>query len=819
MEDGISASPLATDPVCGMTVDPAKAKARFEYKGKTYFFCCQGCETKFEADPERWLAPKPKVATPLVQLGGMPAPSAPVQAASAATEYICPMDPEASKSGPGVCSKCGMALEPATPTAASTRTEYTCPMHPEVVRSEPGSCPKCGMALEPRTVSAEESNPELDSMTRRLWVCAALTAPLLFFMFAQMAGVHALAGGWTGWVEFVLATPVVIWGGAPFFERGWFSVVSRNLNMFTLIAIGSGAAYLYSVAALFAPGMFPASLRNAAGHGALYFEASAVIIVLVLLGQVLELKARSRTGSALRALLGLAPKTARRLGANNTEAEVDIAAIEVGDRLRVRPGEKVPVDGVVVEGRSSVDESMVSGEAMPVEKVDGGKVIGGTINGTGSFIMRAERVGGATMLAQIVKMVGEAQRTRAPIQRLADRVAAWFVPLVLIAGAATFAVWLGLGPQPRFTFALVNAVAVLMIACPCALGLATPMAIMVGTGRGASAGILFRNAEALELLQKVDTLVVDKTGTLTLGKPALTEIVTADGVEETDLLQAASALERASEHPLAQAILQGAKERGIEVEAANDFSSLTGKGVRGMFRGKSVSLGNAALMAERGVLLDALHGRAESLQREGKTVVFVAANQRLLGVLAISDPLRDSAAKAIADLKRDGVEVMMATGDNAVTAASIAGKLGIAFEADMLPEGKAELIKRLQAQGKVVAMAGDGINDAPALAQAQVGIAMGNGTDVALETGGVTLIHGDLAGIVRARRLSERTMANIRQNLFFAFFYNALGVPLAAGVLYPAFGVLLSPMIAAAAMSLSSVSVIGNSLRLRGVKL
>jgi Cu+-exporting ATPase len=809
MEQGTAAP--AIDPVCGMKVDPAKAKARFEYKGATYFFCCQGCATKFEADPERWLAPK--AAPQLVQLGSTPiAPSKPN---ASPVEYICPMDPEVSQMGPGACPKCGMALEPAVPAAAATKTQYTCPMHPEVVRDQPGSCPKCGMALEPRTVTVDASNPELDSMTRRLWVSGALTLPLLGFMFAP----HALSGAWLGWVEFVLATPVVLWGGAPFFERGWLSVVTRNLNMFTLIAIGSGAAYLYSVVALIAPGLFPASFRDAAGHTGLYFEAAAVIVVLVLVGQVLELNARSRTGSALKALLGLAPKTARRLGANGAETEVEIASILAGDRLRVRPGEKVPVDGEVVDGRSSVDESMVSGEPMPVEKSDGAKVIGGTVNGTGSFVMRADRVGADTLLAQIVKMVGDAQRTRAPIQRLADRVAGWFVPLVIIAALITFAVWAVLGPQPRFAYALVNAVAVLLIACPCALGLATPMAIMVGTGRGASAGILFRNAEALEMLQKVDTLILDKTGTLTLGKPALTEILTADGASETELLQIAAGLEQASEHPLAQAILKGVKQRGVNAEPAEEFASVTGKGVSGTVQGKTVAIGNTAMMAEQKVATGALSSRVEALQREGKTVMYVAAGSHLLGALAVSDPIRDSAAEAIAALKREGVSVMMATGDNAMTAAYVAARLGIDFEADMLPQGKAELVKRLQAQGKVVAMAGDGVNDAPALAQAQVGIAMGTGTDVAMEAGGVTLVHGDLAGIVRARTLSKRTMANIRQNLFFAFFYNGLGVPLAAGVLYPAFGLLLSPMIAAAAMSFSSVSVIGNSLRLRGVKL
>jgi len=787
------------DPVCGMRVDPAKAAATIAYGGKSYFFCGKGCAAKFEADPAKWLAPKAEV-------------KAAPDAAAMRVKYVCPMDPEVSRMGPGTCPKCGMALEPAVPEAAATKTEWTCPMHPEVLRAEAGNCPKCGMALEPRTVTVDAANPELDSMTRRLWVCAVLTVPLLAMMFGMKAA-------WLEWVEFALATPVVMWGGAPFFERGWMSVVTRNLNMFTLIAIGAGAAYLYSVVAMLAPGLFPASFRDAEGHLGLYFEASAVIVVLVLLGQVLELKARSRTGSALKALLGLAPKTARRVAESGAEDEVEISSIRVGDRLRVRPGEKVPVDGVVVEGRSSVDESMVSGEPMPVAKDAGAKVVGGTINGTGGFVMHAERVGSDTLLAQIVKMVGEAQRTRAPIQRLADRVAGYFVPAVVLAAVITFAVWAVWGPEPRFAHGLVNAVAVLIIACPCALGLATPMAIMVGTGRGASEGVLFRNAEALETLEKVDTLVVDKTGTLTVGKPKLTEIVTADGFAETALLQIAASLEQGSEHPLASAILNAAKERGVEAEAVDGFESVTGKGVRAMLRGKRVAIGNASMMDEAREAVDAMRERVEMLQGEGKTVVFVGEDGRLAGVLAVSDPIKESAAGAIAALKKDGIKVVMVTGDNAVTAAYVAGKLGIEFEAGVLPQGKAEVVKRLQAAGHIVAMAGDGVNDAPALAQAQVGIAMGTGTDVAMETGGVTLVHGDLDGIVRARRLSRRTMTNIRQNLFFAFIYNALGVPLAAGVLYPVFGLLLSPMIAAAAMSFSSVSVIGNSLRLRAVKL
>ena len=803
---------VTIDPVCGMKVDPAKAAAKIEFEGKTYLFCGKGCAAKFEADPAKWLQPK---ALAPVQVSS----SRPVPAAEMQVEYVCPMDPEVSRMGPGVCPKCGMALEPARMEAAATRTEYTCPMHPEIVRAEPGNCPKCGMALEPRTLTVEAANPELDNMTRRLWVCGVLTVPLLIEMVVMLVNPHALHGQWVGWLEMALATPVVLWGGAPFFERAWFSVKTRNLNMFTLIGMGSGAAYLYSVAAVLAPGVFPDSFRSASGELGLYFEAASVIIVLVLLGQVLELKARSRTGSALKALLGLAPAMARRVVEDGGESEVPLAEVRVGDRLRVRPGEKIPVDGVVMEGRSSVDESMVSGEPMPVEKVAEAQVVGGTINGTGSFVMRAERVGQDTMLAQIVKMVGEAQRTRAPIQRVADRVAGYFVPAVLLCAVVAFVVWAGWGPQPRFAHALVSAVAVLIIACPCALGLATPMAIMVGMGRGAGAGVLFRDAQALELLEKVNVLVVDKTGTLTEGKPKLTEIVTVDGGAETVLLQMAVSLENASEHPLAQAILAGAKERGVEPMAVDGFDAKTGLGVAGMVQGRKVLVGNLALMEDGRVASDALKTRVEAMQEEGKTVMYVAVDGRLAGVLAVSDPIKDSAAKAVAVLRRDGVKVVMVTGDHQATAAFVAGKLGVEFEAGVLPQGKADVVKRLQAEGRVVAMAGDGVNDAPALAAAQVGIAMGTGTDVAMETSGLTLLHGDLDGIMRARRLSQRTMANIRQNLFFAFVYNALGVPLAAGVLYPVFGWLLSPMIAAAAMSLSSVSVIGNSLRLRSVEL
>ena len=660
-------------------------------------------------------------------------------------------------------------------------------------------------------------------MTRRFWVGVALTVPLLAVMVSDILPghpiQHLLPGAWLGWIEFALATPVVLWAGWPFFERGWESIVNRSPNMFTLISIGAGSAYLYSVVAVIAPGIFPATFRDMSGNLGVYFEAAAVITVLVLLGQVLELKARSQTSSAIKALLSLAPKTARKISADNKEADVPLSDIKVGDQLRVRPGEKVPTDGVVTEGRSSVDESMVSGEPIPVEKTTDAKVVGGTINGTGSFVMKTERVGNDTLLAQIVKMVSEAQRTRAPIQRLADTVASYFVPAVLVSSAITFVVWAIFGPQPHYAHAIVNAVAVLIVACPCALGLATPMSIMVGTGKGAGEGILIRNAEALEIFEKVNTLVVDKTGTLTEGKPRLTEVIPAEGSDEKQLLQSVASLEKASEHPLAAAILAGAKEKNIELVDVSDFQSITGKGVTGTLQGKHIGIGNAALMQDLGADPASLRGRAEDLQKDGQTVMFVAVDKRFAGLIAVADPIKDSAAEAIKELKEAGIKVVMVTGDNHTTAAAVAQKLGIDFEADVLPEKKAEVVKKLQSEGAIVAMAGDGVNDAPALAQAQVGIAMGTGTDVAMETGGITLVKGDLRGIVKARRLSQRTMSNIRENLFFAFIYNALGVPLAAGVLYPAFHLLLNPMIAAAAMSFSSVSVIANALRLRGTKL
>jgi Cu+-exporting ATPase len=738
---------------------------------------------------------------------------------SSAGRYTCPMHPEVQTAKPGACPRCGMALEAVDVAPPTERVEYTCPMHPQIVRDGPGSCPICGMALEPRTVSVETANPELADMTRRFWVGVALSVPLVLVMVSDLLPGHPLQrllhGGLLGWVEFALATPVVLWCGWPFFVRGWESVVHRSPNMFTLIAIGSGSAYLYSVAAVAVPQMFPSTFRDASGQLALYFEAAAVITVLVLLGQVLELRARSQTSGAIRALLGLTPKVARRISDCGMESDVPLMNVRVGDRLRVRPGERVPTDGVVLEGGSSVDESMVSGEPIAVEKGAGSKVVGGTMNGTGGFVMKAERVGADTLLAQIVKMVSEAQRTRAPIQRLADKVAAYFVPAVLLAAIATFVVWAIFGPEPRYAHALVNAVAVLIIACPCALGLATPMSIMVGTGRGASEGILIRNAEALEIFEKVDTLVVDKTGTLTEGRPSLTEVIPAEGFNETDLLQWVASLEQASEHPLAEAIVEGARKKEIALVPVAEFQSITGKGVTGVLLGKRIGVGSLALVEGVGAPSAALQAKAEELRKEGQTVMFVSSDGRSAGLIAVADPIKDTTVEAIEQLKGLGIRVIMVTGDNHTTAAAVARRLGIDFEADVLPEKKAEVVKRLQSEGAIVAMAGDGVNDAPALAQAQVGVAMGTGTDVAMEAGGITLVRGDLRGIVKARRLSQRTMSNIRQNLFFAFFYNALGVPLAAGVLYPVFGVLLNPMIAAAAMSFSSVSVIANALRLR----
>ena len=704
------------------------------------------------------------------------------------------------------------------------RIEYTCPMHPQIVRDKPGICPICGMTLEPRTLVAEEQNPELADMSRRFWVSVALTVPVFVLGMSDVVAPNAimrlLSMRAMQWVQLALATPVVLWGGWPLFVRGWQSLVHRSLNMFTLIAIGTGVAYLFSVIATVVPWVFPASFRGAAGEMPVYFEAAAVITTLVLLGQVLELRARSRTGSAIRALLGLAPRTARLIRAGAPEVDVPLAEVQVGDRLRVRPGEKIPVDGVVEEGRSAVDASMVTGESLPVEKLPGDPVIGGTVNGTGGVVMRAERVGSHTLLSQIVKMVAEAQRSRAPIQGLADKVAAYFVPAVVLVALVSFVVWALVGPKPAMIYAIVNAVAVLIIACPCALGLATPMSIMVGTGRGATGGVLIKNAEALELLEKVDTLVVDKTGTLTEGKPKLVSVVTANSVSEPELLRLAAALEHGSEHPLASAILAGAKERGVEPSAAAAFESVTGKGVRGTIEGRPVMLGNAALLQEAGLDPGPLAARAEELRGDGQTVIFLAADRRVLGLMGVADPVKQSTPEAIRLLKEDGIHIVMLTGDSRATALAVSRKLGLDHvEAEVLAHQKQNVVRDLKSQGRIVAMAGDGVNDAPALAAADVGIAMGTGTDVAIESAGITLLKGDLRGIVKARRLSRGVMRNIRQNLFFAFVYNALGIPIAAGVLFPVFGLLLNPMIAAAAMSFSSVSVIANALRLRRMSL
>ncbi len=833
---------LAEDPVCHMKVDPAKARAQAEHQGKTYYFCCPGCAQKFQAEPERYLALKGAAGAGLVQLGagknpaariaGSPsgatvqiatAPVRPVTAPSAVsgTVYTCPMDPEVRQPGPGACPKCGMDLEPEVVAPKPVKLEYTCPMHPQIVRDQPGTCPICGMDLEPRTVTAApEENLELRRMKRRFWVSVALTAPLLAIAMAGMVAHMAVGPRLLNWIELALATPVVLWAGWTFFQRGWASVVNRSANMFTLIAMGIGVAYVYSVAATVAPGILPASFREMDGAAHVYFEAAAAITALVLLGQVLELRARSQTSSAIRALLDLSPKIARRLREDGREEDVTLDRVLPGDRLRVRPGEKVPVDGVVLEGTSAVDESVITGESIPVEKGPGSRLVGATVNGTGSLVMQAERVGSETLLAQIVRLVSQAQRSRAPIQRIADRVSAWFVPVVIAIAVVTFVCWAIFGPQPRLAYAIVNAVAVLIIACPCALGLATPMAIMVGTGRGARAGVLIKNAQALEILQKVDTLVVDKTGTLTEGKPRVMSVLPADSLEQGELLRLAASLERGSEHPLAAALVRAAEERKLPLAEAQEFRYLTGRGVTGRVDGREVAAGNERLLEEIGVPTDSLLSRAQSLRAEGQTVILIAVDRQPAGVIGIADPIKQSTPQAISELRAAGVRLVMLTGDSRATAEAVARRLGIEeFQAEVLPEKKSEAVRRLQAQGRVVAMAGDGINDAPALAQAEVGIAMGTGTDVAIESGGITLIKGDLRGIVRARRLSQATMRNIRQNLFFAFVYNSLGVPLAAGVLYPFFGVLLSPIIAAAAMSFSSVSVITNSLRLRNVEL
>ncbi len=779
----------AQDPVCGMTVETENpGGGTHVHAGTTYYFCNPGCRTRFAANPQQYLTPQ---AAPLLTIGGPPRPAPPPP-----------------------------SMPPVSPGA---NVEYTCPMHPEVVSDRPGSCPKCGMALEPRMIHLEEGpNPELIDMTRRFWVSVVVGFPVFALAMADfLLGDRlrqALSMPVANWVQLLLATPVVLWAGKPFFERGWASLVTRNLNMFTLIALGVGTAYLYSVAATIAPGLFPAGFRT---HGAVepYFDTAVVITMLVLLGQVLELRARSRTGAAIRALLGLAPKTAR-LIRNGREEDIPIEHVQAGDALRVRPGEKIPVDGVVSEGHSSVDESMITGEPIPVEKASGAALVGGTINGTGSLVMRAERVGADTLLAQIVRMVGEAQRSRAPIQRLADTVSSYFVPIVVVVGVVSFAIWSMWGPEPRLALALVNAVAVLIIACPCALGLATPMAVMVGVGRGAETGVLIKNAEALEILERVDTLVVDKTGTLTEGKPRLDTVEASPGFDADELLRVAASLEQGSEHPLASAVVAAANAKGLHLSPAQDFRSITGKGVEGTVDGRRVMLGTQTLLEERGLAVGALADQADARRRDGATVVWLAVDGRLAGWLAVSDPIKASTPEAIEALHRDGLSIVMLTGDSKITAQSVAAKLGIDHvTAEVLPNQKLDVIKQLQAQGRIVAMAGDGVNDAPALAQAHVGIAMGAGTDVAMQSAGITLVKGDLRAIARARRLSRATMRNIRQNLFFAFIYNTIGVPVAAGLFYPFFGLLITPIWASAAMSFSSVSVIVNSLRLRRLRL
>jgi Cu+-exporting ATPase len=765
---------IERDPVCGMTVDPATSKHRFDHHGETFHFCSAGCRAKFAADPAKYL----------------------------------------DKQKPGAEAPHAEAPEGAI---------YTCPMHPQIRQVGPGSCPICGMALEPEVASLDAApNPELADMTRRFWIGLVLSAPAVVLeMGGHLVGGHGLIDSTlSNWIQLVFSTPVVLWAGWPFFVRGWQSLLTRNLNMFTLIAMGTGVAYLYSLIGTIAPDIFPANFRGHGGSVAVYFEAAAVITVLVLLGQVLELRAREATSGAIKALLQLAPKTARRVSEDGADHEVEIDQLKIGDRLRVRPGEKVPVDGVILEGRSSLDESLVTGESMPVTREAGGKVIAGTLNQSGGFIMRADKVGRDTLLSQIVQMVADAQRSRAPIQRLADQVASWFVPAVIVAAIAAFAVWAWFGPEPRLAFGMVAAVSVLIIACPCALGLATPMSIMVGVGRGAHAGVLIKNAEALERMERIDTLVVDKTGTLTEGKPKLVAIVPANGFQESEILRLAASVERASEHPLADAVVLAANERKLDLSKVDQFDSPTGRGVTGKVDGKSVALGNSKFLASIAVESRTMEAESERLRADGATVINIAIDGRMAGLFAIADPIKPSTPDALKALAADGIKVIMLTGDNRTTASAVARKLGISdVEAEVLPDQKSAVVYRLQKSGRTVAMAGDGVNDAPALASAEVGIAMGTGTDVAMESAGITLLRGDLTGIVRARKLSQATMRNIRQNLFFAFIYNAAGIPIAAGVLYPAFGILLSPIIAAAAMALSSISVVGNALRLRATRL
>ncbi len=810
------------DPVCGMQVDPEYSHIRAQHAGKTYHFCSNHCRKRFLATPEKYL--QASTTGEAACCGSYDTQPVPVRDKRGNTaSYTCPMHPEVDRDHPGACPKCGMALEPALP-AVSAAQKWTCPMHPEIVRDAPGTCPKCGMALEPMLPAAEEQlAPELHAMNRRFWVGGVLTLPLVVVAMREIflrPWMHVVSGGAWNWSEFMLATPVVLWGGWPFFVRAWHSLVNRSLNMYTLIGMGVSVAYVYSLTALLFPGWFPATFRTADGLLPVYFEAAAAITVLVLLGEVLQLRARHSTSAAIRALLDLAPPVAHRLQADGSEQDVSLAAVQIGDRLRVRPGEKLPVDGVLLEGRSSVDESMLTGEPLPIERSPGERVIGGTLNGHGGFEMRAERVGADTLLARIVAQVAAAQRSRAPIQSLADRMSAWFVPAVILAALATFLVWYFVGPAPQFAHGLVNAVAVLIIACPCALGLATPMSITVAMGRGAQAGVLFRNAEAVETLRHIDTLLVDKTGTLTEGKPTVIAVVPAGGGNGDVLLSLAASLERGSEHPLASAIITAARERQVEIKKVAEFESRTGEGLRGIVDGKYIALGNEKLASSLNVTLDPVAAQVQTLREQGATIVYVLREGELAGFIAVADPIKRTTVEAIAGLKQAGLKVVMITGDNPVTARAIAGRLGLDdVIAGVSPAGKADVVKRIQTEGRRVVMTGDGVNDAPALAAADVGIAMGTGTDIAMETASVTLVKGDLRGILRARRLSEVTLRNIRQNLFWAFVYNSVGIPVAAGVLYPFFGLLLSPMIAAAAMSFSSVSVVGNALRLRYARL
>jgi P-type Cu+ transporter len=808
------------DPVCGMQFAPERAAGKFEHEGRTYYFCNPGCLEKFRSNPAKYLVPvanEVQVKDPVCGMQFAPEEAAGKLEHKGHTYYFC--NPGCLNKFSAEPSKYLETADAILPVPPVGRGPYTCPMDPEVVQDSPGACPICGMALEPKSVSLEEEeNPEFVRMKRRFWISLLLTAPILMVAMGEMLSGSIFKGS-VG-LQLILATPVVLWGGWPFFQRAWVSVINRSLNMFTLIAVGTGTAYAYSVFAALFPSLLPESFRGQHGAPQVYFEASAVITALVLLGQVLELRARSQTSSAIRALLGLAPKTARMVEENGSERDIPLDQVKPGDRLRVRPGEKIPVDGTIVDGESSVDESMVSGEPIPLEKSQGSGVTGGTINGNGTFVMRADKVGSDTLLAQIVRMVSEAQRSRAPIQRVADRVSAWFVPVVILAAVITFLIWAFAGPEPRMVYALVNAVAVLIIACPCALGLATPMSIMVGTGRGASAGVLIRNAEALELLEKVDTLVVDKTGTLTEGKPHLTCLKASGGWDDNELLRLSASLEQGSEHPLAGSVVGAAAARGLQLSAVRDFVSVTGKGILGSVDGHSVAIGSQALLDQLGADPGPLAQDADAQRRTGQTVVFVLIDKIPSGLLGVSDPIKESAQDAIQELHRQGIRLVMLTGDSKTTAEIVARQLKIdAIEAEVSPERKGEILKQLQSQGRIVAMAGDGINDAPALAQAHVGIAMGTGTDVAIQSAGVTLLKGDLRGVVRARKLSRNTMRNIRQNLFFAFVYNMLGVPIAGGLLYPVLGLLLNPMIASAAMTLSSVSVISNALRLRKMPL